>query len=68
MSVLLPHIISEEVDRMRDAIEKVLVSMGTRNPSQTRDQRVETRITLVLKGDLTETETRLQKIYKGIVE
>lgn len=62
-----PHIISEEVDRMRDAIEKVLVSMGTTQVKLSRS-RVETRITLVLKGDLTETESRLQKIYKGIVE
>lgn len=62
-----PHIISEEVDRMRDAIEKVLVSMGTTQVKLSRS-RVETRITLVLKGDLAETEERLQKIYKGIVE
>ena len=62
-----PHIISEEVDRMRDAIEKVLVSMGTTQVKLSRS-RVETRITLVLKGDLEETEGRLQKIYKGIVE
>ena len=62
-----PHIISEEVDRMRDAIEKVLVSMGTTQVKLSRS-RVETRITLVLKGDLTETESILQKIYKGIVE
>ncbi|MDP1743855.1 MAG: ParB/RepB/Spo0J family partition protein [Candidatus Amesbacteria bacterium] len=62
-----PHIISEEVDRMRDAIEKVLVSMGTTQVKLSRS-RVETRITLVLKGDLIETEERLQKIYKGIVE
>ncbi|MBI5358315.1 ParB/RepB/Spo0J family partition protein [Candidatus Amesbacteria bacterium] len=62
-----PHIISEEVDRMRDAIEKVLVSMGTTQVKLSRS-RVETRITLVLKGDLEETESRLQKIYKGIVE
>lgn len=62
-----PHIISEEVDRMRDAIEKVLVLMGTTQVKLSRS-RVETRITLVLKGDLSETESRLQKIYKGIVE
>ncbi len=61
-----PHIVSEEVDRMRLEIEQILASMGTSQIKLTRS-RVETRITLVLKGDLAETEERLQKIYRGIV-
>jgi len=61
-----PHIVSEEVDRMRAEIEKVLSDMGTTQIKLTRS-RVETRITLVLKGDLAETEDRLKKIYLGIV-
>ncbi len=61
-----PHIVSEEVDWMRGEIEKVLAAMGTTQIKLTRS-RVETRITLVLKGDLAETEERLKKIYLGIV-
>ncbi|MEK7163629.1 MAG: hypothetical protein AAB768_00620, partial [Patescibacteria group bacterium] len=50
----------------RGEIEKVLAAMGTTQIKLTRS-RVETRITLVLKGDLAETEERLKKIYLGIV-
>ncbi|MFZ5366425.1 MAG: ParB/RepB/Spo0J family partition protein [Patescibacteria group bacterium] len=60
-------IVHEDIDRMRDEIEKVLGGPEKNRVKLTRS-RAETRLNLVLKGDLEETEERLQKIYKGICQ
>lgn len=61
-----PHIISEEIDKIRDDIEKALGGVEISKIKLTRS-RAETRLTMVLKGGLEDTEERLQKIYKGVM-
>lgn len=60
-----PHIISAEVDKVRDAIYEALGG-GKENKVKLTRSRAETRLLIVLKGNLEETEKRLQKIYQGI--
>lgn len=60
-----PHIISAEVDKIRDEIHQALGDKQKSKVKLTRS-RAETRLLIVLKGNLEETEKRLQKIYKGI--
>lgn len=62
-----PHIVSEEIDRMRAEMEKALGGDELSEVKLSRS-RTQTRVTLVLNGSLEETEDRLQKIYKGLVE
>ena len=61
-----PHIISEDIDKIRDAIEQALGGGDISKVKLTRS-RAETRLVLVLKGGLEDTEDRLQKIFKGVV-
>lgn len=62
-----PHEVSEEIDRMRLEMEDAL---GGKTISQTRlsRSRIETRVTFILKGSLPDTEERLQRIYKGLMQ
>lgn len=60
-----PHVMSEDIDRLRDEIQEALGEKPT-NIVRLSRSRAETRLTIVLKGTLQETEERLQKIYKGI--
>jgi ParB family chromosome partitioning protein len=60
-----PHIITEEADQIRDAIENNLGGVETTRVRLSRS-RAETRLTIILKGSLEETEDKLQRIYKGI--
>lgn len=62
-----PHIVSEEIDRMRAEMERILGGDELSEVKLSRS-RTQTRVTLVLNGSLEETEERLQKIYKGLVE
>lgn len=62
-----PHIVSEEIDRMRAEMEKALGGDEVAEVKLSRS-RTQTRLTLVLNGTVEETEERLQKIYKGFVE
>lgn len=67
------HVVSEEIDSMQDSLQKALTvepQNGEQKPKPTkvklvRSQR-ETKITMVFKGGLEETEDRLQKVYKAI--
>lgn len=64
-----PLIVSEEIDRMEKELQQALVVSNSQrkvNAKIIRSQR-ETRILIVLKGGLTETEERLQKIHEGIL-
>lgn len=61
--------ISDEIDRIRDELEKSLQDIDDgikRSHVKLTRSRSETRITILLKGDLEDTETRLQVIYKAI--
>jgi len=60
-----PHIISAEVDKIRDDIYEALGG-GKENKVKLTRSRAETRLLIVLKGNLEETEKRLRKIHKGI--
>lgn len=57
--------VNEDIDKMRDRIEEALGGSSRTKVKLTRSLK-ETRLILVLKGGLEETEERLQKIYKGI--
>lgn len=62
-----PHrLVSEEIDRMRQEIEDALGGKPATQIKLSRS-RAETRLQIVLKGDLEATEERLQRVYKGIV-
>ncbi len=60
-----PLIISDEIDQLRDKIHQALGGDEKTKIKVTRS-RAETRLVIVLKGNLEVTEERLQKIYKGI--
>lgn len=64
------RIVSEELDKMQEDMQVALnngISDETRK-SQVKlvRSRRETRVTLVFKGGLEETEDRLQKVYKAV--
>lgn len=61
------HLVHEDIDRMKSQLEE-LITDSTEHKSQVRlsRSRAETRIVFILKGDLEETEARLQKLYLGL--
>lgn len=59
------HEVSEDVDRMRQEIEDALGGKP-RNQVKLSRSRAETRLLIVLKGNLQDTEERLQKLFKAI--
>lgn len=59
------HEVSEEIDQMRTRLEEALGGHPVSSVKLSRS-RAETRVTLVLKGNLEETEEKLQKIVRGI--
>jgi ParB family chromosome partitioning protein len=66
------RIVSEEIDKMQEDMEKVLAPDGGDETKKTQVKLVrsrrETRVTFVFKGGLEETEDRLQKVYKSLTE
>jgi ParB family chromosome partitioning protein len=60
-----PLIISDEVDKMRNDIHEA-IGGGEKTIVKLARSRLETRIEIRLKGNLEETEERLQKIYQRI--
>lgn len=62
----LPHILSDELDKMAEEIHQTL---GGDEKSKVRiaRTRVQTRIAITLEGSLIKTEENLQKVYKGIL-
>ncbi len=61
----VPHIISDETDKIRDDIHR---SLGGDSKTKIRvsRSRVETRILIIFKGNLEETEKKLQKVHQGL--
>jgi ParB family chromosome partitioning protein len=64
------RVVSEEIDKMQEDMQKALTFDGEANAKKSvvklvRSRR-ETRVTLTFKGNLEDTEERLQKIFKGI--
>lgn len=68
------RVVSEEIDRMQEDMQKALATVTPGNDPKTDTSvklarsRRETRVTVVLKGTLEETEDRLQKLYKSLVQ
>lgn len=69
------RIVSEEIDRMQEEMETALKSSvasvinggpKSANVKLVRSRR-ETRVTIVLKGTLDETEGQLQKVYRSLL-
>lgn len=58
-------IVHESIDRMREEMEAILGGAPKTRAKLTRS-RAETRVIFIFKGDLDETEERLQKVYRGI--
>jgi ParB family chromosome partitioning protein len=66
----LLRVVSEELDKMQEDMQ---VSLNNGISDETKKSQVklvrsrrETRVTLVFKGGLEETEDRLQKVYKAV--
>jgi ParB family chromosome partitioning protein len=66
------RVVSEEIDKMQEDMEKALSKIGENGETSTKTtvklarSRRETRLTFVFKGSVEETEDRLQKIYKSL--
>jgi ParB family chromosome partitioning protein len=64
------RIVSEELDKMQEEMQNVLNTGITEEIRKTQVKlirsRRETRIVLIFKGGLEETEARLQKVYKAV--
>ena len=67
------RVVSEEIDKMQGEMQEALTKVSDNDEENGRDSQVklarsrrETRVTIVLKGGLDDTEERLQKIYKSI--
>lgn len=66
------RIVSEEIDKIQADLEKALIFEGEKDSEKTkvkliRSQR-ETKISFIFKGNLEDTEPKLQKIYKALVQ
>ena len=65
------RIISEEIDKMQEDMQKALESVGGDETKKTSVKlirsRRETRVFFTFKGGPEETEERLQKIYKSLI-
>lgn len=59
------HELSEEIDNMRKHLEETLGGKPRTTVRLSRS-RAETRLTVILKGNQTDTEDLIQKIYKSI--
>jgi hypothetical protein len=62
----MPHLVSEEIDKMRDELQHMIGGQGPKTQVKLSRSRSETRVTFIFKGGLEDTEERLQKIYKGL--
>src|SRR3989344_268305 len=56
-------IVSDKIDRMQEALTKAL---GENTKISLKRSRVETKLSVVIKGSPEETEAQLQKIYRAI--
>jgi len=59
-------LVHKEIDQMRDDFEASLSQDGNKANVKLLRSRTQTRLVILLKGGLGETEDRLQKIYTGI--
>ncbi|MFC1649155.1 ParB/RepB/Spo0J family partition protein [Patescibacteria group bacterium] len=69
------HIVSEEIDKIQDEIQGAFESLVKNGDNKNKKTRVklirsrrETKINIVFKGNVEDTEDRLQKLYKGVID
>ncbi len=60
-----PHIVSDEIDQVRDDIHQALGG-DEKTIVKVSRSRIETKVAISLKGTLEGTEEKLQRIYQGI--
>lgn len=60
------YIVSEQIDQMEQSVNSVLSQRLPRSRAKLTRSRVETKLTIVLKGSPEETEETLRKIVSGI--
>ncbi len=61
------RIISEEIDKMENEMEKAISNGDAKSASvKLVRSRSQTKITIMLKGSLEETESKLQRIYNSL--
>jgi len=64
------RIVSEEIDRLQDEMQKALTAGNGEDTKKSTVKlirsRRETRVIFVFKGGVEETEEKLQKIYRGV--
>lgn len=65
------RVVSEEIDKMEESFQKSFVN-GEKEEIDTKVKLVrsrrETKLTFTFRGDLEETEDKLQRVYKAIVK
>lgn len=65
------RVVSEEIDKMEDEFQKSFAN-GEKEDTETKVKLVrsrrETRLTFIFRGDLENTEDKLQKVYKAVVK
>ncbi|MFH1583702.1 MAG: ParB/RepB/Spo0J family partition protein, partial [Actinomycetota bacterium] len=65
------RVVSEEIDKMEESFQKSFVN-GEKEELDTKVKlirsRRETKLTFIFRGDLEETEDKLQRVYKAIVK
>lgn len=62
------RIVSEEIDKMQDDMQKAFVQNGEDKSTSVKliRSRRETKVAFVFRGGLEETEEKLQKVYRAI--
>ncbi len=60
------HEVSEAIDNLRQKMEEGLGGKSAGSIVRLSRSRAETRLTFILKGNLEDTEGRLQKIFKSV--
>lgn len=62
------RIVSEEIDKMQDDMQKAFVQNGEDKSTSVKliRSRRETKVAFVFRGGLEETEEKLQKVYKSV--
>ena len=77
MSMLSKRVVSEELDKMEESLKSVLTqlepkdeggnhALRTKTDVKLARTRRETRVMMIFKGSLEETEQRLQKVYSAL--
>jgi len=58
------YVVTEQIDEMEDQLRKIL---DKKDDVKLRRSRVQTKLQIVLKGSIEETEEKLQRIHQAIV-